>query len=389
MVDHAGRKKHILVVDDERNLSQMLCMLLQTRGYAVDIAATAKESLEKVLSSEFDLIILDLILPDLDGFEVCRRLKESKKTAHIPIIMVSAHSLYEDKVEALYLGADDFVAKPCEHEELFARMEAVMRRGNGSGKENIDKRKAIISELRRILDHALVTPHFQPIYLFEPFRLFGMEILTRPKTTGLLSNPESFFRAALQFGLYTEMEIMAWSMAISQLSKHIRDEKIFLNCNPYFIEASQFARVKAIFEKNGIPFQNVVLEITERSAISDFKLFYKQLDRYRELGFCFAVDDVGGGYASLESIVETKPEVVKIDGHIVQGLNKDPFKRSIVKFIVSLCQENGIISVAEGIETKEEYDIVRSLGINAGQGYYLYKPTPEVSLPEFSGISLK
>ncbi len=378
-----GQKKQILLVDDEKGLTDLLGMLLETRGYRVQVAGTATEALS-MASSEFDLILLDLILPDFNGLEVCRRLKESQETAHIPIIMLSAQSLSEDKVEGLYLGADDFLVKPCEHEELFARMEAVMRRGRTFFSKNDDD--VIVVQLRKILDESLVVPHFQPIYLFEPFSLYGIEILSRPSVTGILSNPEVFFRAALQYGLYTEMEIMAWSLALERLSRSVREEKIFLNCNPYFIETAKFERVKSVFELHEIATKNVILEITERSAITDFKMFYEQLSRYRKYGFHFAVDDVGGGYASLESIVQTKPEVVKIDRHIISGVSTDPFKRSIVKFIVSFCRENNIISVAEGVETADDLAAVKELGISCGQGFYLFKPTSDLNFSNFSDI---
>ena len=91
---------------------------------------------------------------------------------------------------------------------------------------------------------------------------------------------------------------------------------------------------------------------------------------------------MGGGYASLEAIVETKPEVVKIDRHIVVDLKTDSFKRSIVKFIVAFCKENKILSIAEGIESKEDLNTVIDLGVDAGQGYYLYRPTSQVDLAD-------
>jgi EAL domain-containing protein (putative c-di-GMP-specific phosphodiesterase class I) len=130
----------------------------------------------------------------------------------------------------------------------------------------------------------------------------------------------------------------------------------------------------------------VILEITERSAINEYSLFYTRLNQFRDYGFSFAIDDVGGGYASLESIVATKPEIVKIDRHIIRGLHGDSVKRSIVKFIVAFCKENQIISVAEGVEVKEELDAVMELGIDAVQGYYLFRPTPNLNLREMKDI---
>ena len=377
-------KRQILLIDDEKSLTQVLSMLLETKGYEVVVANSAQEAFKKV-NIDLDLILLDLILPDLHGFEICRRLKRSKDTRHIPIIMISAHDLQEDRVEGLYLGADDFLSKPCEREELFARMAAVMRRNEELNNSRDQRQENVIVELRRILDQALIIPFFQPIYKLDPFELFGVEILTHPVVNSILSCPEDLFKAAMEYGMYTELEMLAWSKALRILSRHINNKKIFLNCNPYFIESSQCLGVRAMFDRYGIPPQNIIIEITERSAISNFDLFFEQLGNYRQYGFNFAVDDVGGGYASLESIIETKPDFVKIDRHIIKGLANDSFKRSVIKFFVSLCREHRMTAIAEGIETAEDLKIIKVLGVDAGQGYFLYKPTSHPDQIDFKG----
>lgn len=382
MIDSNLMRKHILIIDDDYNVTQMLKLLLETRGYDVDVATRGREAVQHA-NSDTDIILLDLVLPDLDGFDVCRRLKENRQTRHIPIIILSAKYLFEDKVEGLYLGADDFLTKPFEHEELIARMEAVMRRG--SVLSPVDSEDEVVVELRRILDEELVVPFFQPIYLLNPQKLYGVEVLTRPIVHNVFSNPELLFKAALKYGLYHEMELLCWRKALKFINERFKGaEKIFLNCNPYLVEGPKFLMIKSVFDDHNISPSNVVLEITERSRISNYKLFYEHLRRYREYGFQFAVDDVGGGFASLESIVETRPEVVKIDRHIVCEVNKDSFKRSIIKFIVAFCKDNNIISIAEGIETKEELAILQSLGVDAGQGYLLYRPTPELNVVDMS-----
>src|SRR6185295_4353768 len=119
----------------------------------------------------------------------------------------------------------------------------------------------------------------------QPFRLIGFEAFSRPKTKSMLSNPELLFKASLQFGVYQEREILAWKTAIEQASRILTVEKLFLNCNPYFVEGPKFLTVKSLFENSKIDVKNVILEITERSAISDFKIFYDNLKRFREYGF--------------------------------------------------------------------------------------------------------
>lgn len=385
MIEKANSRKSILLVDDDPSATQMLTMLLETRGYEVRIARSGKEAFDKITDTT-DLILLDLVLPDKGGFEVCRRLKDDQITKQIPIIILSAKLLSGDIVEALYLGADDYLTKPFEYEELVARMEAVMRRGPilRNGRLFVNGEKAVICEIRRIIDEGLIDPFFQPIFLLKPFQLFGFEALGRPRTNTMLSSPDLLFKAAIHYGFYQDLEMLSWKRAVECASSFLKEEKLFLNCSPYLVEGPRFPAIKTLFENSSLHMGNVILEITERSAISDFKVFYEYLRCFREYGFKFAVDDVGGGYASLESIVEIKPEVVKIDRHIVNELNKDPFKRSIIKFIVAFCQENNILSVAEGIENKEDLKIVMSLGVDAGQGYYLCKPSAKIDVQEMN-----
>lgn len=379
MIKTASNKKKILLVDGDRCTTDTLSILLETRGYDVTVANSGKEALRKVKSTT-DLVVLDIVLPDIEGFQVCRKLRENIETSHVGIIILTGKLLTQDIVEGLYLGADDYLTKPFEYEELVARMEAVMRRRPFLNHQNSasNGEEDIIFELRRIIDGELITPYFQPIFLLDPFELHGFEMLSRPQTNSKLSAPDLLFKAAIQYGVYRDLELLAWKKALAFVSKRLKGRKLFLNCNPYLIEGEKFTAIQSLFEGNDVNIQDIYLEITERSAVTNFKVFYGYLHVYRDYGFKFAVDDVGGGYASLESIVEMRPEVVKIDRHIVNELKSDSLRRSIVKFIVSLCKEHNILSIAEGIETKEDFKAVRDLGVDAGQGYFFRKPTPDI-----------
>lgn len=120
----------ILVVDDEPRYLKLLRYNLESKGYDVITAGGGEEALSRVAQERPDLIILDLRLPDLDGYEVCRRVREFSL---IPIVMLTARGEEKDKVKGLRLGADDYVTKPFGAEELLARVEAVLRRGRLSG----------------------------------------------------------------------------------------------------------------------------------------------------------------------------------------------------------------------------------------------------------------
>ena len=116
----------ILLVEDEPNAAMMLAKGLREEAYAVDVAADGERALDQAYVNDYDLIILDVMLPRKDGFEVCRELRAAGYA--MPVLMLTARDAVEDKVEGLDSGADDYLSKPFEFEELLARVRALLRR---------------------------------------------------------------------------------------------------------------------------------------------------------------------------------------------------------------------------------------------------------------------
>lgn len=121
-------KENILVVDDEADILELVRYNLSREGYRVTVASTGEEALKKISLEGADLIVLDLMLPGMDGLEVTRRLRANTKTAHIPIIMLTAKGEEADVVAGLELGADDYITKPFSPRIVTARVKAVVRR---------------------------------------------------------------------------------------------------------------------------------------------------------------------------------------------------------------------------------------------------------------------
>lgn len=132
--------KNILIVEDEINISDFIKVELEYEGYNVCVKDDGREGLDEALKNQYDLIILDIMLPSMNGFEICRRFKREKNT---PVIMLSAKDTVMDKVNGLQIGADDYIAKPFAIEELLARIEVVFRRENSLKDNNIIKFKDI------------------------------------------------------------------------------------------------------------------------------------------------------------------------------------------------------------------------------------------------------
>lgn len=135
--------KKILIIEDESNISDFIKMELEYEGYEAEISEDGKEGLIKALREDYDLIVLDLMLPGISGLEVCRRLKKEKD---IPVIMLSAKDSVMDKVAGLQIGADDYIAKPFAIEELIARIQVIFRRTE-KVKSNIIKFKDLSIQL--------------------------------------------------------------------------------------------------------------------------------------------------------------------------------------------------------------------------------------------------
>ena len=121
-------KHSILIVDDDEGLAEMVSYNLVKDGYDVTVITDGKSGLESATRDKPDLVILDVMLPEMNGFEVCRLLREGKRTATIPILMLTARQQEVDKVTGLDSGADDYLPKPFKYRELLARVRAILRR---------------------------------------------------------------------------------------------------------------------------------------------------------------------------------------------------------------------------------------------------------------------
>ena len=121
-------KARLLVVEDDNDISNMLKIYFNGLGYDVDVAPRGSEALEKTHTVLPHLIVLDIMLPDIDGYEVCRRLRQSTRTSHIPVIFLTQKDERSDKLQGLELGADDYITKPFDIEELKLRVQGAIRR---------------------------------------------------------------------------------------------------------------------------------------------------------------------------------------------------------------------------------------------------------------------
>ncbi|RKD75739.1 two-component system alkaline phosphatase synthesis response regulator PhoP [Sinobaca qinghaiensis] len=143
--------QRLLVVDDEESILTLITYNLKQAGFTIDTASDGKEALQKAKSESYDLIVLDLMIPEMDGLEVCRQIRQEKY--HMPILMLTAKDDEFDKVLGLELGADDYMTKPFSPRELVARVKAILRRvDNTAGTEVKEEVK------KKVIGHLTIYP---------------------------------------------------------------------------------------------------------------------------------------------------------------------------------------------------------------------------------------
>jgi two-component system copper resistance phosphate regulon response regulator CusR len=166
----------ILLVEDEPNAARMLAKGLRQRTYAVDVADDGEEALYQASVNDFDLVILDVLLPLKDGFEVCRELRAAGSVA--PVLMLTARDAVQDRIAGLDLGADDYLVKPFDFHELLARVRALLRRGATLRPETLTVADLVIDtraqQVRRVDRQIELTAKEYALVLAVPFALLGV-----------------------------------------------------------------------------------------------------------------------------------------------------------------------------------------------------------------------
>lgn len=172
----------ILVVDDEDHIVELIKFNLESNGYDVVTAFDGEDAIQKALDENLDLIVLDLMLPKIDGIEVCKKIKGNPDTAHISIIMLTAKSDESDKIVGLEMGADDYITKPFSVKELMARVKAVLRRNTHSNLNKVEKNIIQIDDI--IIDdekHEIVKGGKKLDFTLKEFELLRLLSINRGK----------------------------------------------------------------------------------------------------------------------------------------------------------------------------------------------------------------
>jgi EAL domain-containing protein (putative c-di-GMP-specific phosphodiesterase class I) len=209
---------------------------------------------------------------------------------------------------------------------------------------------------------------YQPMHQVREGRIVGFESLARFSTVPLRT-PDVWFREAAEVGLGVSLEIEAVSRALAGLSQLPPDIYVSINSSPDAIIGGDIPRAL-----RGCPLDRVVLEVTEHAAVERYADLAAAIGPLRDQGLRVAVDDAGAGYASFRHILSLAPDIIKLDMNITRNIDSDRSRQALAAAFVSFAQKTQSKLVAEGVETAAELAMLRQLGIEKAQGYFLGKP---------------
>jgi len=368
----------LLVADDDSAVLRAYESLLARQGWSVEKARDGLEAKELLQKGTFDVIISDINMPGHGGMNFLRSVRELD--LDVPVILVTGTPSVETSIRAIEYGVFRYLLKPVSNEVLVdtvsraARLHKIAqlkrRAFEIAGLEGtwIGDRAALEKRFERGTE--LLWMAFQPIVSWRDRRVFGYEALLRSDEP-TLKNPLEFLEEAERLGKVHELG-RAIRAHVSDAARQLPGEaKLFVNLHasdlndPSLLDSC--SPLSAIAHR-------VVLEVTERSSLADVKDVTSQIESLKAMGFQIAVDDLGAGYAGLTSFTQLEPEIVKLDMSLVRGVDVHTKKQSIVGSMRKLCDELGMVVVAEGVETPAERDALVELGCDLLQGYLFARP---------------
>ena len=235
------------------------------------------------------------------------------------------------------------------------------------------ERSRKVADLKSTIREGAVFIEYHPIIVTNTEEIYGYEALARGVHRDLRS-PEVLFEVAEEANMIWELSRLLRRRAVEGILSDLKDgQYLFLNIDPHDFDDPAFRSLDPVDLGIDDP-SKVVLEITERTAIKDYPRFQEYLATFRELGFRFAVDDAGSGYAGLGSIANLAPDYIKLDISLIANIDTNFLKQNLVETMVNFADGQGALVIAEGVERREEFETVKDLGVHFTQGFLFHRP---------------
>ena len=378
--------KFLAVEDHEFQRGMLLKMLTRLGATQVSTAADGYAALEIVMApgAAIDIIISDLDMPGMDGLEFMRHVGE----AHIPVAIILASALESvllDSVETMtraygvkILGV---IQKPITQEKLAALIKLHLPAQANPNLTQTDALSFTIEEIVQGIRNDEFEPFFQPKVELASGRIKGAEALARwrhPKK-GIVA-PYAFVGPLEKHNHIDKLTWLTLSKSVDFCcewrTKSGLEVSVSANVSAKSLADVNFAdRVIELVKCKSLDSRNIILEVTESAATTEIGHSLENLSRLRMKGFGLSIDDYGTGYSSLQQLARIAFTEIKLDQSFIRSAASQQAARIILESSIDMAKKLGIVTVAEGIETEKDWDLLRELGCDLAQGYLIAEPT--------------
>ena len=242
--------------------------------------------------------------------------------------------------------------------------------------------------LQEMIEQERYTSFFQPICNNRNRQVVGFEALFRGfETDQSAISPGHIFQTAADAGILFQVDLAARRSAVRRSAElGINNDWLFINFNPTAVyDPSYCLRTTVSYcDELGLKPEQIVFEVTETEKVEDIRHLRGILSFYRKAGFRVALDDVGAGYSGLNILQTLSPDLIKIDRHLIEDINNDPFRQNIVEHLTAMAHQQDIKVLAEGIETAAEANHLQGSSVDFVQGYYFGRPGNALTRSESS-----
>lgn len=388
MIDKTALR--ILVLDDEHFMLKLLSHVLGKLGFSlVTTCDSGREALELIdcPNSQPDLILLDLNMPEMDGVEFVRHLVERRYVGSLILVSGEDERMLQtaEKLVRMHkIPVLGYLHKPVNPEDLSMLLE--QRTPPCLGGSRVMKKAYGADAVRSAIVNGELVNYYQPQVDVVSGKVVGVESLVRWRHPqyGMVF-PDQFIGVAEEHGLIDDLTWAVVGEAFAQ-AKFWQNDGLHLRVainismdNLAKLEFADYMAAAASFA--GITPDSIVLEVTESRLMKDLSAPLEILTRLRLKRFGLSIDDFGTGHSSLSQLRDIPFDELKVDQGFVHGAASNDTLRAICCASLSLAQQMGMKTVAEGVEDQADWDFLRSTSCNLAQGYFIAKPMPAGEIP--------
>ncbi len=388
--------KKILVIEDEQIIRENILKLLKAEGFDVTGAENGAQGLNAAVSNLPDVIICDVMMPELDGYGVLMALRSNPVTATLPFVFLTGKAERSEMRQGMELGADDYLTKPFTKAELVGaissrlkKQEAVAKQYNTLRTQSsaliqdpADKLEQIKTSLCGALEREEFQVYYQPQVNVQTGKIMSAEALIRwlHPEKGLIP-PAQFIPSAEATGFIIQLGEWVLQTACRQMqvwqNAGFSGLRVAVNLSArQFHQPDLSSRVAQILAEIGLEPSSLELELTESLMVEDAPSAIATLQQLKSLGVSISIDDFGTGYSSLSYLAQYPFDTLKIDRCFISNIAHGCTNAAIVKAIIEMAHSLCLEVIAEGVETEAEKDFLWRYKCDTMQGYFFSPPLP-------------